>query len=160
MPADYRIFRDIIAARIGTIGNAGVVYNRQRYTSDWDSFLARFKVTIDGRQHLRGWWLERASRRVAVTDMDTQGSINWAHTFVIYGVLSFQDATDTDAEFGDLVDEVMSVLTDLAEAPSTLPGVWQIEWPRLRVQDFRNLGSVLCHYCEIVYIPHKQEAIG
>ena len=160
MPADYRAFRDIISARIGTVGNAGVVHNRIRYAADFDTYLARFKTTIDGRQQIRGWELERTQRRVAVTDYDTQGAINWAHTFVVIGVMGFQDGSDTDGDFGDLVDEVMGVLTDLAEAPSTFPGAWQVEWPRLRIQRMEQFGSVLCHRAEIVLVIHRQETLG
>ena len=160
MAADYRAFRDLIAARIQTVGHAGVVHDRVRYAADWDTYVQRFRVTIDGRQQIRGWELWRSQRRVAVTDMDTMGSINWAHTFIIKGIMGFRDNDDTDGEFGDLVDEVMGALTDLAEVPSTLPGVWQIEWPRLRLQDMQMIGSVLCHVAEIVLVVHRQESLG
>jgi hypothetical protein len=155
--AEYRQFRDVIKAQVEIVAGTGNVHSHLPYAADQRAILQKFAVTIDGVQQLRGWWVERQQRRVAEAEFDTQGSLNWSHVFVVVGVMSFRDATDTDATFGDMIDDVIDSLALMTQKPSDyLPGAWQVVPPRLRVQELRMIGDVLCHYAEIILIPHKE----
>ena len=155
--ADYRIFRDAIKEQVAAVVGAGNVHSHLPYAADWRMLNQKFLTTIDGVQQLRGWWVERQQRRVAEAEFDTQGSLNWSHHFVVVGVMSFRDERDTDATFGDLIDDVIDSLSLITQRPSAyLPGAWQMAPPRLRVQELRMIGDVLCHYAEIIVIPHKE----
>ncbi len=161
--ADYSTWRDAIAAQVELVADAGRVHPRMRHSSNWPTYFQRFMATIDGVQQIRGWWVERQQRRVSEAEItDTMGSmgsgaINWAHTFIVVGVMSFNDERDTDAIFGDLVDDVIDSLALMVRAPGDyFPGAWNMIPPRLRVQEMRMFGDTLCHYCEIIIIPHKR----
>ncbi len=164
--AEYREYRDAIAAQIEVVADAGRVHPRQRHADDWREYFQKFMTTIDGVQQVRGWWIERTTRRVAEADItDTMGAmgsgaVNWAHTFTVTGVMGFSDARDTDAEFGDLVDDVIDSLMLMVRTPTDFfPGAWQMIPPRLRVQEIRMFGgSILCHWAEIIVIVHKRTA--
>jgi hypothetical protein len=155
--SDYSTWRDAIKAQIELVSDVGRVHDGQVYAKDQRGLLHHFGTTIDGVQQIVGWWIERPTRRVAETDMDTQNTINWSHTFTIHGVMGYQDKRDTDGIFGDLVDDVIDSLALMVRQPGdTLPGAWQLIPPRLRVQELRMFTDVLCHYAEIIIIPHKR----
>ena len=154
--AEYSVFRDVIKAQVEIVAGTGNVHSHLPYAADQRAILQKFMTTIDGVQQLRGWWVERQQRRVAEAEFDTQGSLNWSHVFIIVGVMSFRDATDTDATFGNMIDDVIDSLALMTNRPTDfMSGVWQIVPPRLRVQELRMIGDVLCHYAEIILIPHK-----
>jgi hypothetical protein len=156
--SEYSQFRDVIKAQVEIVAGTGNVHSHLPYAADQRMLLQKFMVTVDGVQQLRGWWVERQARRVAESETgDTQGSLTWGHTFVVVGVMSFRDATDTDAVFGDLCDDVMDSLALTTQRPTQFfPGAWNVTPPRLRVQELRMIGDVLCHYAEIILIPHKE----
>jgi hypothetical protein len=48
----------------------------------------------------------------------------------------------------------------MVRAPADyFPGAWNMIPPRVRVQELRMFGgTILCHWAEIVVIPHKRTA--
>ena len=160
--ADYTTFRDVIKEQVAAVVGTGNVHSHLPYAADVRALLQKFMVTIDGVQQLRGWWVERQQKRLADADVDTMGTggtgtLNYADYFVIIGVMSYHDARDTDAIFGDLVDDVILSLALMTRRPTDyFPGAWQVTPPRLRVHELRMVGDVLCHYAEILLIPQKE----
>jgi hypothetical protein len=141
--SDYSTARTAIYNAIHAVPSIGIVHYYQRYNSDWTAYLGHFKTTIASKDQIRGWWL---SRQTVDGTYDQFNKVNRVHQFVIHGILGLQDAADTDATFGGLVDAVMDALD-----PVTISGFWSCGPTQVRVYEVRQFGSVLCHYCEIAY---------
>ena len=136
--------RDAIAGVV----NQETVYNRLRYASKWDEYLAKFTATLTGRRLINGWWVER--ERIVDT-YHSFGKVDRAQTFVSRGIMGFKDELDTDGLFGDQVDTVMDALTGVQ-----VTGAWEVGPSVVRVLDLRSFGSVLCHYAEIENVAHVE----
>lgn len=137
--SDYRVFRDALIEAIEGVPDAGKV-QKLRQIKSWAEYIRAFVATVKDVRQVRGWWVMRERRE---DDYLTFGSINARHTFVIRGVLGIEDAADTDATFGELVDDVMDALGGVA-----VTNAWTVSACRTRVMEPRDF-SVLCHFVEI-----------
>lgn len=150
--ATYSTLRNALKSQIETVANVGTVQNRLRYASKWDEYLDQYAATVSGTKQVRGWWLER--ERVEDSYTAAFGRHNRGHTFVVRGILGLRDGSDTDSTFGDLVDDVMAAITGMR-----ITGAWEVGPTLARVQDIRQFGSVLCHYCEIQTVIEEDLAL-
>jgi hypothetical protein len=141
------ILTALVAVVQGTAG-VGVVHNRQRLLLDWNSFLAAH--TSAGK--LNGWTVSRES---APEDPLTNREHDRSHHFVVRAWYAVDDASASENLFQQLVDSVCDQLR--AAANFNLGGA--CEWtlpPNCRVIQYRSVGSVLCHYAEIVVVAHER----
>ena len=136
-----------ITAQLSGITGIGMVNGRTRYIADWAQFLDQFSVTIGGVKQVRGWWV--TLRRPAITQEPSAfGEKTRTYHFVITGILGFQDSTNTESTFLQLVEAVLDAFDD--ETTLGVAGVIVREFDaQLMTLEERQFGSVLVHYGEI-----------
>jgi len=143
----YSDLRDAITTVLETVPNIGVVHDRERFVVDPSRYLDLFKTNIGGKTQLRAWMVLR-ERASYITD-GAFNEIRMQHGFILYGILGFEDASDTYATLQGLADAVMAVL----DAQSTLDVggviVGQVGPCSMRAFRTEQFGSALCHACEI-----------
>jgi hypothetical protein len=151
-----RTLRGALQQVIETVPDAGVVHNRVRMISSWEDWLDRFRQDIGGAKRLRGWMITRSSAAGFVS-LVGQTSNPFAfgeqarpYVFQLTGLNGFQDSSESELEFEDLVEAVMDELD--AQTTLGIPGamVGGVGPSLLTTFDLRTFGSVLCDYCEIL----------
>lgn len=149
--ADYTAFRDALTAAIEGVSGTGVVQKRQREITDWTEYLKSFvAANVTSLTRVRGWWVVRERRE---DDWDAFGRIDSRHTFVMRAILGIEDRADTDATFGDMVDDVMDAVTGLS-----VTNAWDVGACVARVIEPRVFGGVLCHYAEVEVVLSRESA--
>jgi hypothetical protein len=146
----YTDVRDAVVALVDGVANTGTVHGRERWADDWPTFLGMFKANISGSDEIRGFMVSRES---VVDDLneDRMGAVGHKHSFVIRGVVGFDDSRDTETTFQTLVDSILAAL----DADKDLSGnaVSGGQGPaEARILDLRTFGRVLCHYVEILFV--------
>lgn len=137
-------------AILNAVTGIGIVHARDRYSNDWNTFLALFKDT-DGR--INGCMF---SREKCATQRRVQGEVERAHVFVIRRVMGFRDADNTADLFDEHLQDILAALTD-ADTLNTGDCTTEPDWGpmsgvvggQLEISEPRMFGSVLCHYAEI-----------
>lgn len=143
----YQSLRPQIVTVLQGIANIGAVLDRERFVVDPSKYLDLFKVTIGGSAQIRGWMVLRETA-VPVTDT-AFGEQRRRHGFVLYGVLGFQDTTDTYGTMQALCDAIMAAFdlqTTLSVSGVIVRAIGPCSLRSFRTEQF---GSVLCHAAEI-----------
>lgn len=143
----YTSLRTAIATALDGVPNTGIVHDRERFVVDLSRYLELFKTTIGGVSQIRGWLVLRESAHPL--DEAVYGEVRRRHLFVLYGVLGFQDSTDTYGTMQGLCDAVMAAFdnqTTLGVAGVVVRTVGPCALRSFKAEQF---GSVLCHAAEI-----------
>ena len=130
-----------IKSVLNTVADIGAVHDYERYptNNDWSAFLTLFKATIGGVDQVRGWTL---SRRSSSDSMNNPVP----HAYIIRGMMSFKDSTETEKTFTTLIESVRTAF----RADKTLSGnALGHDFIQVSLQEPRFFGGVLCHYCEL-----------
>lgn len=161
----YREIGDAILAQISSVPEAGRVHAYQRWSPDLGKYLDHFGwKTVDGLTQIRGWVLtrERAGEEVSSLASNASGGFTPSglsrrtHTFLLFGIMSAEDAAGSEMAFQDLIEEICDRFRDdkalrLLEE-SGAPRVRSLERlqpPQVDLIELRTFGNVLCHYAEI-----------
>lgn len=143
-----------IRARIKTVvqsvSNGGLVYDYERWASDWTTYLDLFKTTIDSAEVIRGWTITCQSFQPV--EIATMGSQDVETTF-IYKIRSYFGLDDENASEKTAIGIAEDVVEAL-NADNTLHGTaYDASGPHplaeLTLFEPRFFGDVLCHYIEI-----------
>lgn len=148
-----------VKAKLEDIPNIGKVYARQRFAADWSKYLGLFKTTVGGQEQIRGWVVTLDENNPMAPSLDEFGEVNRTYNVLIWGMLGFQDASNTEGAFFDLCETIADSLdaeVDLGLSYVTKGGVGPTSWRR---QDLRQFGSVLCHYAESVVPVETSKAV-
>jgi hypothetical protein len=144
--------REALVTLIESIPDSGSVYNRAKFSTTFDKFLDQFSwVDQNGRNQVRGWWL-------SIPTMPTVGRGTYDQDseicrFPIRGIMSYRDGSESEIDFEDLSYRVFRVLQK-----STGLAVTSVNGDRvvvgniittMPINELRQFGSILCHYCEI-----------
>lgn len=148
---DYSLIRDSLTAKAHELAQPGTVQPHERVIVDWNKFLEAFASAIGNQRQVRGWWVVRDRREDAY---DAFSRMNRMHTFLLIGILGVQDGADTDATFGNMVDDLMNSLAGM-RITGTEESVWEVAPPTLRDARPRQFGSVLCHFAEVAVVVHQ-----
>jgi hypothetical protein len=137
---------------LNAVTNVGKVYDYERWTADWTTFINLFKTTISGIDQIRGWEI---GRRSAKEERQTLGANDRDHTFIIRGYLGLNDAAATEKTMNNLVEAIAAAF----RANLTLNGaaVQGHDYLQIDLIEARTFGSVLCHYAELRLNVHDFE---
>lgn len=152
-----------IVALISGVSGTGNVYDRLKYTSNWQRFLDDFAYInpdTGRREAARGWWVSIPS----IEDYEEGKSFDahW-HNFIypIYAVMAYSDKGDSEPAFNNMIWSVFDLLheqgvlglgpanpvLDAQGSPSfVIDGSIDVDMPN--IPELRFFGSVLAHYTE------------
>jgi hypothetical protein len=126
---------------IERVPGCGFVHDYERWSTDWNKFIALFKDPASSK--ILGWEI---SRRNASGTYISNSEEEVSADYIIHGYMGVQDADRTDIKFNALID----ALRDQFKADMTLGGLNQgPQGFNCGTIEPRSFGSVLCHYCEI-----------
>ncbi|MDE0331595.1 MAG: hypothetical protein OXL41_06965 [Nitrospinae bacterium] len=161
----YREIGDAISAEISSVPGTGRVHSYQRWSADLGKYLDLFRWPMsDGLTQIRGWVLtrERAGEDVASIGSNASGGFTPSglsrrtHTFLLFGIMSAEDAVGSEVAFQDLIEEICDrfrddkVLRLLDESGSSrVLSLERLQPPQVDLIELRTFGNVLCHYAEI-----------
>jgi len=161
----YREIGDAILAEISSVAGAGRVHSYQRWSADLGKYLDLFRWAAGGGlAQIRGWVLtrERAGEEAASVGSNAAGGFTPAglsrrtHTFLLFGIMSAEDAAGSEVAFQDLIEEICDRfrndrtlrLLDESGAPR-VRSLERLQPPQVDLIELRTFGNVLCHYAEI-----------
>ena len=140
---------------LDSVTDIGQTYDYLKWAMHWTDILAAFKVTIDDVPQFRGWTIEvRAIPAQSGAWELNQSNKSTAvvlrrYRWILRGVLSHNDATETEKTMAALAEAVTNAL-DL-DATLHDQTVYYDNTPpsSVDVLELRHFGGVLCHYAEI-----------
>ena len=119
----------------------GMVHKYERWSNDWNKFLALFKDPVTGR--IFGWEIRRASMPAEkLSNMEQQNT----HIYQIKGYLAVQDSEQTELMFNLKIEELRGLFKGNHTLDDTCLDAGAIS---VDVIDERMFGTVLCHYAEL-----------
>lgn len=127
------------------ITDIGKVYDYERFTTDWTTYLSKFKPA--GKTYIRGWTIRRAKTPEGYDELaDNFGRRKYR--LIIRGYASVDDANASSKTFDDLIETICDTFRPLTvnnlNGKAMGSGLVQVE-----IVEDRMFGSVLCHYCEL-----------
>lgn len=140
-----------IRARLNTIvsgvANIGLVYDYERFTNDWSTYLSLFKTTIGAVDLIRGWTIGYSGFGVPPSPQEFGYRFARYHHWKIRGYLGLDDSAASEKTAGALAEAVC----DAIDGDATLNGASYYETTPAVIDVFeqRLFGTVLCHYVEI-----------
>lgn len=149
--------RQAVVTLIQGIPNIGNVYDRYKYSSNWQSFLDQFmwQDPDTGFRAPRGWWVSLPT----MTEYPQGRSFDehWhTYTYPIRGILGVSDKANSEGSFDTLIWQVVDVLHDqgtLGQGPGVradqkyvVDASPDIDVP---IVEIRAFGSTLCHFTEM-----------
>lgn len=150
-----RNIREQIAVILSAVDGVGVVHQYERLATDWKKFLDLYK---DPNGKINGWSItrQRTSAQLLSWDEDTIQT----HHFVIRGIYGLQDEAGSELVFQDMIEAITEAFrtnddlngTCLNTTPTSgVPGgaTESISGIQAEVVEQKNIGGVLCHYCEL-----------
>ena len=155
MVTTARAIRQGLQAVIESVPHTGPVYQHVRLITDWNQYLTLFKRDIGGQDRIRGWQITRGSAAgfVSLTGQTPTlfSFLTQARPYVMQltGLSALQDSTGSELEWEDVCEAVQDALDDV---PLLTDGgvVGGVGPSIMTVWEERQLGSVLCHYTEIL----------
>jgi len=161
----YREIGRAIAAELAAVEGAGRVHAYQRWAADLGGYLDLFRWEAPGGgDQIRGWVVtrERAREEPASFAGSEAGGFVPAgvnrriHTFLLFAVMSAEDAAASELAFQDLVEAVCDRFRAEGvlrlRGPDGAPRVPTLERllpPQVDAMELRAFGSALCHAAEI-----------
>lgn len=147
------IIRTEIKTVLDGITDIGVVYDYERFTTDWDKFKEIFKPP--GKSYIRGWTIRREK---TAEELSTHEESDRDYSFKIRGYMSLKDSTATSKTFDDLIETICDTFRALIEndlnGKADYVGLIQVDL----VED-RMFGTALCHYCELSIIIQEGKTV-
>jgi hypothetical protein len=144
MSSKYEAIVDRIVDLVNDVASVGSVYAYQRFTADWSKYLALFQQT----NQVRGWWVTLAEQQPISTEYLAFDSVKRTYNVDVVGVMAVKDSASTERTFLALAESVMDALEGKsASVTGVVSG--KIGPVSLRTYQYRQFGSVMCHYCEI-----------
>ena len=149
--------RTAVYNAVNGVTDAGKVYDRERFSASWDTFLSQFKTTISGTDQIRGWTVSFAGyasppEKLFAGPPGAQSFvIARPYVFKVMGYMGLNDADATEKTFATLAEAVVAAL----DADSTLhDDSTYLETSPASIDLFGTLllGSVLCNHAEITII--------
>jgi hypothetical protein len=152
------LIKQRIVTSINLVPNTGNVYDRIKYSSNWqrlgDDFFYSDPET--GRNQVRGWWVTIPTLR---EDLRLRSFDAYWHTYMypIHAIMTYSDQGDTEPRFNNMIWSVQAGLIKhgfLGLGPQfpQPDGTWVIDGTvevSVPTVDVRFYGSVLCHHCEM-----------
>ena len=142
-----------VKARLDGIPSMGTIHARNRYDSNWSTFLDDFASTLFGVKQVRGWVVTLDGTQPIVPSPeppDRMGAITRVYSVLIVGLEGLTVATNSEQTLLDLAETVMDDLDGRADLGLTAVLDYG-QRSLMRTHDVRMFGSVLCNYVEIVY---------
>ena len=129
-----------IKAILQTVPGAGdKIYDYERWSADWDTYLTLFKA--DGI--IKGFTITRNK----TTEEAQSSRTNWRiHTFIIRMFYALKDSDASEKKAQNLVEDIASAFRS---KPELLGSCIQTSPVQVDVFEPRMFGSVLCHYAEL-----------
>lgn len=122
------------------VANIGKVYDYDRWSADWGTFINLFKDT-SGK--ICGWEICRKS---AKADYDDNAEESTTHLYIMRGYMSLKDSSATEKTFNLLIEAIRNAF----RFNFSLNNNCEFAGPVIiEVIDVRSFGSVLCHYSEL-----------
>ena len=149
--------RNQIYTIISAVTDIGKVYDYERWTAEWATFINLFKTTIGGIDQIRGWEIGRkAAPESGATEIATLGTTDKSHIFVIRGYMGVKDEAATEKTFNLLIEAI----SDIFRTNLTINGTALIhDFIQAEIIEFRTFGGVLCHYAELTLTAHEEKYI-
>ncbi len=137
------------------ITDIGVVHDYERLTTDWKTYLDKFKPAT--KAYIRGWTIRREKTPEEYDELaDNFGRRKYR--FVIRGFASVDDANASSKTFDDLIETICDTFRPLTvnnlNGKAMGSGLIQTE-----IVEDRMFGSVLCHYCELSLEVEERKSI-
>jgi hypothetical protein len=140
--------RAAIYSVLSGVTGIGKVYDYERWTADWSTFLNLFKVVSAGKVH--GWEIARVGYAKEI--MTVGGSDDPTHhEYVIRGYYSVDDSAATEKTFNTLIASVLEAFRQ----NRTLSGAGYVDDIK-GIVEARTFGGVLCHYTEMTLLCREQ----
>lgn len=135
------VIRQQIFTKLTSVPGIGKTYDYERWSVDWNKFIALFKDPASGR--ILGWEIGRTAVPAEyISNIEEERQ----HQFVIRGYMSVNDADATEKLFNALIENI----SDTFRSDLDLGGAcMQVSAISATTIDTRTFGSVLCHYCEL-----------
>lgn len=156
----YEEIRQRIVTIIQGVSGAGQVHNRVRYSDNWQSLLNLFETPSedpDGTPTVGGWMVTRTA--IEPVDSDSHfGAVLHLHHIQLQGILLFSDLNDSDGQFQDLVDRIVSALEDdhdLWQESNVSEGTRR---PTVNTIELRMFGRALGHYADLDFVVPTMDA--
>jgi len=132
---------------LNAVTNIGKVYDYERWTADWTTFINLFKTTIATVDQIRGWEISRRSvgERQAIIKVGS-GAHEDDHAYMIRGYMGVNDASATEKTFNALIESIRTVFRDNKNLNGACERHGRIQ---ASIIEFRLFGGVLCHYAEL-----------
>ena len=136
-----------IKSILTAIPGIGKVHDYERYPekNDWSAFLALFKNTNNGQDHILGWTITRRSSGEKHNDPIP-------HVYLIRGIMGMKDSAETDKSFTALIENVRAAFRNNKTISNAALGH---DYIQVSFQELRFFGSVLCHYCELTIVVYE-----
>lgn len=136
------IIRQKIFEILSAVPGVGKVHNYERWSNDWNKFLALFQDPVSKR--ILGWEITRQSSpatKISNAEEET------THGYVLQGYMGLNDALATELEFNALIETIKTAF----RGNHTLGGFCLDAGPlSLDISEARTFGSVLCHYAKLM----------
>lgn len=144
-------YSDLVTAiktRLDTVSGVGVTHAYQRYADKDAAFLDMFKTTISTVDQIRGWVVTMDENNPIQVDRFGLSTIKRTYNFLVWGVLGFSDANNTESTFFSLAESVMDALEGRLDFG--VSGVYMVLPVAMTRYQVRTFGTRLCHYGELV----------
>lgn len=137
--------RVLIREVLHQVPNIGVVNDYERWTNDWADFLDLYKISIGGRDVIRGWdisyrgfpRLQPAESQMSFGGIDSIRE----HTFVVQGYLELDDSEESEKA----ASEMAATVANAIESDAALQSAGFALLPCTAGVTTRPFGGVLVH---------------
>lgn len=137
--------RAAIKTKVEAISNIGMVYDYERWATDWSAYLDLFKTTIGGSNVIRGWTITCQS--FPQKQITFGRNVERTYTYKLRGYFGLDDSAASEKTAMVVVEDVAEAFNDTRFDASN-DQVWN-DPANLEIFEPRLLGDVLCHYAEI-----------
>ncbi|MEE9274873.1 MAG: hypothetical protein V3V62_06160 [bacterium] len=155
----YKEIAAAIAAEVSSVADAGRVHTHQRWAADLSKYLDLFRWEAPGGEdQIRGWMITREGAREELGSFAGSGGgftpagLNRrTHTFLLFGIMGFEDAAASELPFQDLIEGVCDRFrgAEALRLRGKVKSLERLQPPQVDLIELRTFGSVLCHIAEI-----------
>lgn len=147
--------RAAIVDKMEAVSGIGVVHDRRRYARSLADFMA-LMTTTGGTVH--GWIVHRQNTVCTKATLGSTGKVDRVHTFEISGLMEFDDAGDSAADFQAVLDGMIGAF----ESDPNLGGTC-LRHDQLQVTDVdetpaEELGGDIFHTAACVLVVTERGA--
>lgn len=149
--------KQAIVAVISGVNGTGQVFDRVKYSSNWQTFGDQFYYVdpATGSKQVRGWWVTLPTMQEDTTNSDFE--THWhRYTYPLHAIMTYTDKGSSEPEFNNMIWSVFDILhvqgvlglgpSAPVNGSSVIDGSIEIEVPTV---DLRFYGSILCHHAQL-----------